>query len=133
MDDRRAVRLELLGERRRILRQHGEVERRARLLGEVLPRGDGVEGGLSEISVGLGLGDDEDGGHGAFFPQMTLASFFSLVNSSCTSPTLMPALRGGGADIFTTSTCSVVSTPSVAGVSSSIGLLFAFMMPGSEA
>ncbi len=92
-----------------------------------------VERGLAQMPVGLGLGDDQDGGHGSFFPQMTLASFFSLVNSSCTSPTLMPALRGGGADSFTTSTCSVVSTPSAAGVSSSMGLLFAFMMPGSEA
>ena len=65
--------------------------------------------------------------------QSTLASFLSFSTSSAASFTLMPALRGGGADIFSTVSLGVASTPRAAGVSSSIGLFLAFMIPGSDA
>ena len=75
------------------------------------------------------IDDDEYGCHG----HTTFASVLSLATSVATSGTLMPALRAGGMLSFVTMIFGVTSTPSALGVSSSSGLFFAFMMPGSEA
>ena len=65
--------------------------------------------------------------------QITFASDISLETSSCTSATLPPPSRFGGSATCITWRRGAVSTPRSAGLTSSIGFFFAFMMLGSEA
>ena len=65
--------------------------------------------------------------------QITPASSCSLATSSATVLTFTPALRPLGSAVFSTFRRGVTSTPKSAGVFSSIGFFFAFMMLGSEA
>src|SRR5690606_22989499 len=61
--------------------------------------------------------------------QITPASF-SLPTSSATEPTFAPAWRPGGSTVLATVSRGAVSTPKSAGVFSSIGFFFAFMILG---
>src|SRR5208337_86200 len=64
--------------------------------------------------------------------QITPASSCSLATSSATDLTLTPALRPPGSAVFKTLSRGATSTPYSAGVFSSIGFFFAFMMLGRE-
>src|SRR5208282_4554183 len=65
--------------------------------------------------------------------QITPASSCSLATSSATVLTFTPALRPPGSAVLSTFRRGETSTPKSAGVFSSIGFFFAFMMLGSEA
>ncbi len=65
--------------------------------------------------------------------QITPASSWSFDTSSATLFTFTPALRPPGSAVFKTLSRGATSTPKSAGVFSSIGFFFAFMMLGSEA
>src|SRR5690606_32397831 len=60
------------------------------------------------------------------------ASFLSFSTSSATLPTLTPALRVGGSEVFRTLRRGVMSTPKSSGVFTSSGFFFAFMILGSD-
>ena len=87
--------------------------------------GDDLVGGVLHGRVVV-FGDNENG------HQITPASL-SLPTSSAAVFTLTPAWRLPGSAVFTTLRRGAISTPKSAGVFTSIGFFFAFMMFGSEA
>ena len=89
--------------------------------------GDGVEGGGLEAGVVV-FGNDENG-----HDQITLASFLSLLTSSATSATRMPAERLAGSATLRVVRRGATSTPRSAGLTVSSGFFLAFMMLGSVA
>src|SRR5690606_2186120 len=112
---------------------HHEAEDLAPAARSDLPGGfESVQGGLLERLVQM-LGDEKNVGHGSLSFQITLASLRSFSTSVATSGTLMPAFRSGGDESLRIFTLGVTSTPRSAGVSSSTGFFFAFMIPGSDA
>ena len=64
--------------------------------------------------------------------QRTPASFLSLSTSSATLPTLTPAFRVGGSDVFKTLSRGLMSTPKSSGFFTSSGFFLAFMIFGSD-
>ncbi len=91
-----------------------------------LGRAHGLGGRLVQGAV-QNLGKEQDR------HQITPASSLSLATSSAAEATLAPALRTGGAAVFKILRRGAISTPSSAGVFSSITFFLAFMMLGSEA
>ena len=87
--------------------------------------GHGVEGRALDVGVVV-FGNDESS-----HDQITLASFLSLATRVATSGTLMPALRLGGSLTLSVFSRGVTSTPRSAGLTTSSGFFFAFMMLGS--
>ena len=65
--------------------------------------------------------------------QITLASLRSLSTSSAASATLTPAWRRGGSSTLRVTSRGAVSTPSSAGVKTSMVFFLAFMMLGRDA